>query len=317
MRRDKIIRFIIAPVLLVMLFAGCVKRDLEVLPSETDGYAQIALDWGGQTHPKSAHFLLYNESGELVKEATGVTESFKGSLAAGTYRIVVCNEDAVNVDHRGLDNYATAEVFVLTKSAQPALRSNRAISLIQEPRQVFGTGVFKEFEQLVIESNKTTTATVVPKLLTHEVQFFFKVKGSDEVRSLEGVVNGVCSGVFLATGAYNTASNSSLEFLASPRSDATEVEFVANVGIFNLLTSPESAAGTNTINIALTETNNTAHRATFDLTEVLKEIIVNNGGVIPIEIPVEVTLEVKALGELTATIRPWDDSGSGGGNPRP
>lgn len=315
MRRDKIIRFIIAPALLVMLFAGCVKRDLEVRPSGTDGYAEIALDWDGQTHPKSAHFLLYNESGELVKEAMGVTESFKGSLAAGTYRIVVCNEDAVNVDHRGLDNYATAEVFVLTKGAQ--LKSNRATPLIQEPRQVFGTGVFKEFEQLVIESNKTTTATVVPKLLTHEVQFFFKVKGSDEIRSLEGVVNGVCSGVFLANGVYNTASSYSLEFVTSPRSEATKVEFVANVGIFNLLTNSESAAGTNTINITLTEANNTEHSATFDLTEVLKEIIVNNGGVIPIEIPVEIVLEVRDLGGMTATVRPWDDSGSGGGNPRP
>ena len=66
----------------VLSLAGCVKRELEIRPDE--GYVEIALDWTGTgTSPRSARYLFYNETGALVKEVSGVTDCFKGTLPVG------------------------------------------------------------------------------------------------------------------------------------------------------------------------------------------------------------------------------------------
>ena len=94
---------------LLLASPGCVKRDLELRPEE--GSLSLSLDWGGDPRPRTARFLFYDESGALVREARDVTDRYEGTFPQGTYRLVVHNTDAGQVDWRGTERYETAEVY--------------------------------------------------------------------------------------------------------------------------------------------------------------------------------------------------------------
>lgn len=311
-----------------LLLTGCVKRDLEMRsqlpPAPKKGYAEIALDWGDATaHPQTVRLLFYDEAGMLVQEAKGLTDGFRDSIAAGKYRIAVHNEDALNVNYRGMESYTTAEVFAQEMEYTPApaiawncASRNPVIPRILEPQSVFGTGRFTEFETLEITVGKPTRATVNPKLLTHEVEFHFVVMSDIAVQTFTGVLNGVAPGIYFSTGKHNAAPSCAIEFAAVPIAKTANKEYTALLNVFNLLTTAQSPDGTNTIDVALELVDGRKFQLQVDLTSTLKQIIADNGGEIPMEIPVEVTFYIVGL-DLTATVTPWDQSGTGGGDPRP
>ncbi len=312
---------------LAVMLSGCVKRELE----GTEGSAEIRLSWDCDEPPQAVRFLFYScETGALVKEVSGLADGFTGILPVGKYRLVVHNTDARQIDYRGTENYETAEVFAQeTEYATPSHTLNKRVTrhdpgvpCILEPQAVYGTGICNEFETFEINFNKTTQATVTPISLTRQMEFHFTVKCDAVVESLTGVLDGVAPGVFLASGRHNASSSCALEFTAQAApaqySDATAQDYMARLGVFSLLTTPQSPEGTNTVYVTLTLADGRELSVHVDLTPTLKEIIADNGGEIPIEIPVEVTLETYGIsGELTATVTPWDDSGSGSGKPRP
>lgn len=305
----------LAAAAIALSFTGCVKRELEIRPDE--GYARIVLEWGGDDRPRSARYLFYDATGKMVKEVTGLTDGFEGTLPVGTYRVVVHNEDALQVDYRGIDRYETAEVFARPTSYSDGVHAMSGESCVLEPQMVFGTGACNEADEIVIRQCDTTRMTVTPVELTRSVRFLFTVTGVDRVNSFTGVLQGVVSGVFLCSGKYNSSTSCTVEFEASPATRAAALEYVADVGVFSLLTTTQSSAGTNKMTVTLTLSDGSRSTGTFDLTETLQKIILGNEGQYPLHIPVDITLRVEPLGRLSATVEPWDNSGSGGGNPRP
>lgn len=321
------IRPVLAGLFAATLFAGCVKRDLEerpVVPPEGPGRAEITLDWGGDERPQTARFLFYDcQTGALVKEVTGLTDGFAGELPAGEYRLVVHNTDALQVDYRGTDNYETAEVFAQeTEYAHTtqsyALRSSLTrhdpgVPCILEPQQVFGTGVCNESETIVVTSGGTVQASVSATSLTRQMEFHFTVKSDVGVTSLKGVLDGIAPGMFIASRQHNAPTACAIEFTALPQTKSATSNFLSRMSVFGLLTTSQSPDETNVINVVLTLDDGKVFQAKADLTPTLKEIIADNGGTIPIEIPVDVTLEIHGIEGLTATVKPWEE-GTGGGD---
>lgn len=300
----------------LVLAGGCVKRELEIRPDE--GRVEIALDWGGDTRPQTARFLFYDQAGTLVKEETGLTDGFKGMLPTGTYRVVVHNTDARQVDYRGTEKYESAEVFAQHTNYSDGHHPSEGIPCVLEPQLVFGTGRLNEGDEIVVKQLDTTCMTVTPVLLTKQVVFHFKVEGdATAVQSLTGVFEGVAPGIFLSNGTHNTSSSCALEFTAAPETKAAETDYIAGMSVFQLLTTATSPAGTNRLTATLTLSDGSKASGTFDLTETLKKIILDNGGAFPNPIPLAITLRVVPLGGLSATVTPWDDSGTGSGDPRP
>lgn len=323
--RNRIFRIVSAawlPMAISLLLTGCVERELETRPATGDGYAEIALDWNALPAPcQSARYLFYDESGILVQEVTGLTYGFKDKLPSGKYRLIVHNEDALQVDYRGTDTYETAEVFAqplpnVYRSATPLIAD---LPCILEPQASFGTSGCAEGEWLTVSPGKTTRTTVSPVTHTRQVEFRFVVKGAIAVQSFTGILTGVAPGIFLATGKVNRSEVCTLQFAATTqgqgKSDDTKF-FATRLSVFNLLTTATSPAGTNTIAVTLTDAGGTLYETSVDFTATLQEIIAENGGSIPIEIPIEVLLEVADIeGSITSTVRPWDESGTGGGKP--
>ena len=300
-----------------VLLTGCVKRELEVRPTSEMGRVELALDWEGvEERPAEVRFLFYGADGALAKEQTAHADGFAGELPAGTYRMVMHNTDALQVDYRGMDKHETAEVFArhTEYSRKSFERHEPGIPCILEPQFVYGAGICREFATIEVVAGQTTTATIAPRLLTRQLEFRFKVKAKAEVLTLAGVVNGVAPGVLLASGEHTTSSSCAVEFAASPVTRSTTNDYFTRLSVFNLLCTATSPDGTNTLQVYLALDNGYEFDTSIDITPTLRDIIVDNDGEIPIEIPIEVTLDATTIGDgLTATVKPWDDTGTGSG----
>ena len=300
----------------VLSLAGCVKRELEVCPDE--GYVEIALDWTQAQSSRSARYLFYNEAGALVKEVSGVTDCFKGTLPTGVYRLIVHNTDAGQVDWQGCEKYESAEVFAKETNYSEGHHPAEGVPCIQEPHEIFATGGCNESETVEVLQMDTTRLSVTPVVLTKQVAMRFTVEanGGQSVRALHGVLGGVSHGFFPGKGCHNASSSCAVEFAASPETKAASDAYTARVNVFGLLTTAQSPAGTNTVHVALALDDGSQVTGTFDLTPTLQRILASGGGVFPVEIPLDVTLRVQEAG-LSATVEPWIEGGTGSGDPRP
>ena len=300
----------------VLSLAGCVKRELEIRPDE--GYVEIALDWSKAQSSRSARYLFYNESGALVKEVSGVSDCFKGTLPTGVYRLIVHNTDAGQVDWQGCEKYESAEVFAKTTNYSTDHHPAEGVPCIQEPRDVFATGGCNESETVEVLLLDTTRLSVTPVVLTKQVAIRFTVEanGGQSVRALHGVLGGIAHGYFPGKRCHNASSSCAVEFTAAPGTKAASDAYTARVNVFGLLTTAQSPAGTNTVHVALALDDGSQVTGTFDITPTLQQILASGGGAFPVEIPLEITLRVQEAG-LSATVQPWDESGTGSGEPRP
>ena len=299
----------------VLSLAGCVKRELEIRPDE--GYVEIALDWSKAQSSRSARYLFYNESGALVKEVSGVSDCFKGVLPTGTYRLIVHNTDAGQVDWQGCEKYESAEVFAKETNYSEGHHPAEGVPCIQEPREIFATGGCNESETVEVRRMDTTRLSVTPVVLTKQVamRFTVEVNGDASVRSLRGVLGGVSHGFFPGKGCHNASSSCAVEFTAAPGTKAASDAYTARVNVFGLLTTAQSPAGTNTVHVTLDLDDGSQMTGTFDITPALQRILASGGGVLPVEIPLEITLRMQVQGVgLSATVQPWDLSGTGSGD---
>lgn len=297
----------------MLSLAGCVKRELEIRPDE--GYVEIALDWTQAQSSRSARYLFYNESGALVKEVSGVTDCFKGTLPVGVYRLIVHNTDAGQVDWQGTEQYESTEVFAKETNYSEGHHPAEGVPCIQEPREVFATGGCNESETVEVRQRDTTRLSVTPVELTKRVAVRFTVEanGDASVRSLRGVLGGVSHGFFPGKGCHNASSSCAVEFTAAPGTKAASDAYTARVNVFGLLATSQSPAGTNTMHVTLDLDDGSQSTGTFDLTPTLQQLIAANGGVLPDEIPLDVTLRVQQEVGLSATVQPWKN-GTGSGD---
>lgn len=299
----------------VLSLAGCVKRELEIRPDE--GYVEIALDWSKAQSSRSARYLFYNESGALVKEVSGVSDCFKGTLPTGVYRLIVHNTDAGQVDWQGCEKYESAEVFAKTTNYSTDHHPAEGVPCIQEPRDVFATGGCNESETVEVLLLDTTRLSVTPVVLTKQVAIRFTVEanGGQSVRALHGVLGGIAHGYFPGKRCHNASSSCAVEFTAAPGTKAASDAYTARVNVFGLLTTAQSPAGTNTVHVALALDDGSQVTGTFDITPTLQQILASGGGAFPVEIPLEITLRMQGQGVgLSATVQPWDLSGTGSGD---
>lgn len=296
----------------MLSLAGCVKRDLEMRPDE--GYVEIVLDWAKAQSSRSARYLFYNEAGMLVEEAGGITDCFRGTLPVGTYRLVVHNTDAGQVEWQGCERYESAEVFARPTRYSTDHHPAEGVPCILEPRDVFAAGGCNESETVKVRQMDTTRLSVTPTALAKQVAIRFTVEtdGGQSVRALRGVLDGVAPGYFPGKGCHDASSSCAVEFTASPETEAASDIYTTRVNVFGLLTTAQSPAGTNAVHVTLALDDGRQVTDTLDITSILKQILASHGGAFPVEIPLEITLRVQGVG-LSATVRPWDESGTGSG----
>ncbi len=299
----------------LLLGSGCVQRDLEIRPDE--GYVKITLNWSAAgAAARDARFLFYDEAGALVREVENISDVYVGTFPLGTYRMVVHNMDAGAVDWRGCERYESAEVYALPTDYTTDHHPGEGVACIREPQEIFGAGGCNETDRIVVEQLDTTYLTVTPTALTRRVSVRFLLDTDVPVEGVKGVLGGVAHGYFPGQGCHNAASSCAVEFEAQPETRAAVANYAAGVNVFGLLTQADSPEATNTVHLGLTFTDGTAFADTVDITPTIRQLMETNGGTLPAEIPLSIVVRRHATW-LGAAVVPWDESGEGGGDPRP
>lgn len=314
MKNILIIKYVYPLILCAVVFLSCVKRTLEERDKSTVGFFELTLNWEGGISPSGTRLLIYKEDGIFHEELT-VNETnayLLCELEEGNYLIVIHNTDVTNASFSTIDEHTTAMVIAGTGTIP------QEGSELVSPGNVYGVGQPDEVDIVSVVAGETTTVTATLKRLTREVKFHFSVTGLDAVAKLNGRLVGVSPGLFLSSGAALPIACCQ-PFVGNrliPTKSNEEVIYEVNIELFDLIMPKVGDTDINKIDVIITDGNDKKYMLTSDITSTIREIIFENGGELPIEISLEVVITVYPdTDKITAVVIPWDNSGTGGGNP--
>lgn len=296
---------------------GCTKQSLDNRKNE--GFVEVALTWSGAT-PSGAriHFYPVQDAAESVAQE-GVDESipeyrvvdcsasgWSGKLPVGTYRVIVYNTDAGNVAIRNEQDYDQAEIYVLPESAAAA--ASRAGECIAQPGNLMLTSKLEE-EVLEVPFNEHVKVTAKPEPRVKSVELSFKVEGDVEL------VSGMLTGVSQAISCSDLKCHPdpcSVNFSVLPYSGEGDFNYEAKISVLDLVVPKASATHTVVLNLIA---NGTPYQISVDVTDLVNQFLLENGGNIPVEIPVPIPVRLEMINDLPSVeVLPWDNTGSGSGS---
>ncbi len=311
----------------LLLAGACTEEDLD--KRAEIGYVEVALNWGS-ARPAGKQFIFYPVDGEQALvynndapecNSEDGFNGFRGQLPTGNYRMLVMNTDAANLEFRNMGKYETAEVGVVKKAGAKASRSTQQEALANRIEQagnlMFANGFDRsEGEEgdpstLTVPYQETVKKTSTPHLSVKQVQLYFKIDRPEVIAACSGVFTGVSESLNLSTGRCSTTS-ASVDFDATKPQKGQSYNFVAGFSVLDLLMPEAGASGIHVVYLKLTKADGTSVNVSIDVTGTMEEIIEAGGGVIPIDIPLEVELKVMEDGTLKSDVRPWT-GGTGSG----
>ncbi len=150
-----------------------------------------------------------------------------------------------------------------------------------------------------------------PKACVKTVILRFKVEGDDLIALDGGTFSGVSPSHHCATAKCATTSES-VNFPTDRVTDNSGYNYKAEISVLDLI-KPNSGFGTHTVRLNVVPNGGDPYTVTADVTKVVDQFFKDNGGTIPVTIPVEVGIELKKIGGvLTAEVTDWIP-GTGGG----
>lgn len=298
----------------VMLLCGCCKRKLD--RGILYGYVEFALDWSKAAGtPAGSELWFYPADGSQPLKFECRADVFRGELPKGTYRVIVHNTDASEVSYRGMDNYSTAEVCA-DKKALPELNTGGTkagiSTAISEPKQVYGTGRCAAGQTLEIRYGDTLRTAASPIPLSRTVSFRFDMTNMANIASVTGYLDGVAGSVYLSTGDRSYGEPCSTAFTTAEISGTGGTSYQTQLTVFGLSSRDEGKKGTNAVCIRIVKQDGSVHETYVDISDAIRGLANDNGGEIPLEIPVRIELTLIGT-NLTASVETWDGSGAGGG----
>lgn len=312
--------------LFAMTLAGCVKRDLEVVPGYMNGTLELTASWPEGVSPNGARLLIYDQNGAYVQEhiIAGDERVFRCDLLAGAYQIIVHNTDGENIYFHNTDKHTTNTIYAYQNGIP------QAGAEIVQPRNIYGIGKHDAGSALTISPRQINSYTVAPERLTREVVFYFKITGLETIKEVKGRLIGVSPGILIGSGTTLPVSclqpYDGLPTTRMNRSSRSDIEtenkvvwYETKIEFFDLMAQkkPEEQGNTQLF-VAVTDGDGKTYQITVDITSTVHDVIDQNGGTLPIEIPLDVFLDInRATDNITIMVEPWDDSGTGGADPRP
>lgn len=294
---------------LLFLTLSCTEADTSYRPEILGGHVTIQPNSSGNTLPNLLyHFYDKNTQNYPLTFLCDGTGIFTGNLREGEYRVIATNNTASGVDYETMDKHETALVC-----AKPYDNNNRSKDYIflQQPDMIYSVIV----DELAISDGDTTNIAPLAQLLTKTITLSFFVQGnlSTEVKAINAVVHGVYPSVLLYTGKPNSTDlnnqSGAIRISAQQVSNTNEWQGVAH--IFGLYDPKYGSNYENILSISIENSGGESETTDVDLTDLLSDIIKENGGDIPVELPIKVDLtkEITLIGNATL----WTEGNTGEG----
>lgn len=270
----------------------------------------LQLDWGGETARKTMKAYFYpteNTAGTsgLPVFLEGSGGEVSGQLPDGSYRLITYNTDVTGVAFSEMSSYQTATV------AAAATSTRADVVLVEQPSAFYACSQADGITTSLLDPLKLTAS---PRQLTRTLNLKIRLSDVRGVDVITGTLNGMYPSLLLSTGApapESVASAPSVRSGFQIEHPSNEVEIsLRTLGILN----PENGKVYRSImELVLRGNDGWSQAGTVDMTDVLTDIISKNNDDLPANAPVEIEMEIKAVGTaLQATVKSWKQ-GSGDG----
>lgn len=287
---------------LALLLTGCTEGLLEIRKDE--GLVIVSPDWQAYSLPSLAACHFYAEAGtatpHVYKEVAA--DVFSCSLPPGIYRLLAYNTDVEGVEFVSQENIDCIAAR-LTSDVQP------------------GELYVWKVARMEVLLRDTLYFSPAPGPLVKTLRLNFRLTGIGNISNIEGTLYGVYPSVCLLTGqpsaeSVNAAPGTSVSFIAQVqhRMKVPDCEAVSSVRLFGLLDPQGGEQYDNRLQLNLRLTDGEVRPAEVDMNEAFSDILAQNGGEIPSELPVDIEIEIRWIGSgLTASVKQWSiGKGEGG-----
>lgn len=299
--------------LLLFVFLGLQSCTMGSVDYRTDqGKVIVRPDWGGYDLPAGTKFYFYNTDGVSAPiEANGSAEGYSGMLPSGSYKMVAYNTDATQVEFQSMDKFETAAVHALPNTRHVATREGDVRCILQ-PQKLYSLTLGR----IEVKYLATTEVEVTPQPLTKTIRLHFNLTGDGaaSAQKVSGELCGVYPTLLLATGEPTSESiNNCAKTTTAFDVVLNDNQGTATVTVFGLHDPENGATYTNKLTLTVTDKNGERRTAEVDLSQAISDVIKDNGGTIPVEIPIDLAIEVKLIGvTISVEVKPWkNDTGSG------
>ena len=275
--------------LMATAWGGCTERELSERPS--DGPLKINLVWEEAEHTVTgAQLWLYGSDGTLYQTVKTEAEGYEARVPADTYTVLAVNSDCINAACAHEEDAASCcmDAEVLAAGSSP---------LLAHVGHVYCTGL-GGIE--VKPGNIPTEVTLYPQNVVKHIQVDIDPNYLSGVASMVVNLTGVVPSVRVEDGADTQESTGYVQSEAVP--DDTG-HYDAQMSVFGW-------RGQNLISVTVVyEDGEEETSLPQDITDALEGLPEEGGSIsITVEMPDGSVLD------LTATVSPWDDSGTGSGD---
>lgn len=284
----------------LLLLWGCTYGDTDLYNLQR-GKVRIALDWGGAAVPDSAAFYFYppGQNTPLVRMSAG--SGFEGTLAAGTYQVVVTNTDYSRLTVQTTKGYNQAFAYADAATGYSGPFDTRAVepALIESPQNLYGTGLAE-----VTVEKKGATHIAYPQPLVYPVRLNIIVEGPVTVSEIEGMLSGVSSSVHIPTGKADFSEDAAILF---PLEKQGSGQFRSSAATFGLRPQRgNDKQQPNRLTLFIRMPDQSVFTTELDITDLIEEAVGNViTGTITATIELELTVDPSKPGGFNLALVGW------------
>lgn len=293
--------------LLINLLAGCTKTAVYVQTAGSEGYVIIRPEPDKYTLPAMQYYFYNHDASIAYRLADSDAQgNFRGLLPEGNYRVLATNTSASGIAFGQMDSHLTATANDNT------LRDNSRT--VPGSRAVGASLVYSLIlNDLNVLADDTVYYSPVPVRLTRIVTVSLALRGdlALQVTGINGSLQGIYPSIYLFTGFTPEADVVRSPDIWMDFTTATSTQHAntwqATLHLFGLCNPNYGSVYRNILKLSLAMPTG-EYPFEIDLTGHLSGIMEQTGGLLPSDLPLEITLEWEEL-EVKSNITPWHRDG--------
>lgn len=257
-----ILKTSIASLLILALVLECSCERSEAPERISSGFITYTLRWDsaipGFPIPEKIRYCIYPSEGGPMIQTDGDASGIKLALPPGTYKMLVFNYDAHNIDFRNMSSFDKAEAYIAQTKATEA--GSPAIT------PLYGFII----DSLEVTPDEDNSETLKPTPLVRHVTFSVKVDKPEEIQACEGSLSGVSTSLNLSTRKVMTQTATKVKFDMETSDKGANGDLI----ILGTAASPEEEQkpATHQVTIDFTLSDGSTVSSTADLENKLDEI---------------------------------------------
>ena len=282
-------------VCILMIITCFIKCSSEEKPEQSSyGFIWYSLKWeqamSGYESPKKVRYCFYPlEKGAMIQIESD-TSGLKFTLPPDTYRLLVFNCDADNIQFRNMNSFETAEAFIPETKAAGGTTSGRT--------PLYGIAI----DNLEVEANDgaNNKREFSPASLIREVTLDIKVEGMEYIKECKGQLTGVPAAFNLSKQEIVPDKTTTVNFETTTSAEGIKTN-VLILGTPPKQGTTPPALPKNEVQLDFTLNDGSTTTSTLDLGNSIGETEGNK-----VNVDVSVTVEKDA--SFTVTINKWEVS---------